>query len=85
MFAVEHVEVAVGVEATDVARLHPAVDDALGRRLGVVPEAAHLALALGDDLAHFAGLHGLVVLAPDLQLREGQRRGIAIGSTSVWS
>jgi hypothetical protein len=43
----------------------------LGRRFGVVPEAAHLSVAAGDDLASHAALHGFVVLVPQLQLAKG--------------
>lgn len=70
--AVEPVEVAVGIEATDVACLHPLIDDAFGRRFGVVPGSRASVLRTGDDLA---GLHGFVVLVPDLQLSEGREPG----------
>jgi len=71
--AIGRAEVAVRVESPDVAGLHPAVDDSFCRRLGIVPEALHLAVGPGDDRADLPRRDRLVVVVPDLKLGERQR------------
>src|SRR5580700_12089765 len=52
LFPVHDVEVAVGVDAGQVAAVEPAVADRLGGGLGAVPVALHHVRPADDDLAH---------------------------------
>ena len=63
--AVDDVDEALLVDAGDVSRVHPAIDEDVGGLLGAVPVAEHDVGAAGDDLAGAAGWHGGAVLIDD--------------------
>ena len=70
--AVEQVEEPVGVDATDVPRLDPAVDHTLRGFLGIIPETLHLAVfESGDDLSRFVGPEHAAIGIADLKIDEG--------------
>jgi hypothetical protein len=52
--AVEPAEVAILVETSDVAGLHPAIDDALGQSIALIRD-----LQLGERQRHAAGVQRL--------------------------
>ena len=83
MPAVEQVQVAVGVEAADVAGVQPAIGLlGLGARLGTTPVAVHGVRAAGQDLAHLVDLQRAALAVPDVDLDERvrlSRRGQPLG------
>ena len=85
-------EVAVRVEAADVAGVQPAAAQRLGGGLGLVPVAGHHHVAPDQDLADLAGGELAVVVVDDADLDAGagdadalQRSRQRGWSRSAWS
>ena len=77
--AVDDVDKTFFVDLRKVARLHPAVDEGLGRGLGLVPVAAHDDGAAIPEFAHLVRAQRLPLVAHDLDLAGGRGHAAARG------